>query len=606
MKFSFNWRYLLPVVLFAIFAYAVLLGMYSDMLFTAQDRNAFFLTSDFFSQSVSTPFGLMSWAGGYLTQYFYHPAFGTTLLVLLWMLVYAVSASVFRLSAKGEAWLLLPLGCLLASITDVGYWVYSLMLPGYWFSQTLAYLVLLLMLKGAHLTPSRWRLLWYVAALALYPWLGWMVYLFAACLCLSHCMRSSEGSNTSLTEARWLHVVLMLCVALSPYVWRALTFGHLPMRSLWMAGFPFFENNTSHTFRTSFPFFLLIGLTLWFSAFSLRQSCFMESRWAKRLKLNAISVSVLAMLLCVGVFWKTKFDDYNYQAEMRMNRLVMDEDWTGAIEEASKTMTPSRSMVMLRNVALLNTGNLGNSAFAMGGSGVEIYNPDSMQINIMQIAAPMVYFNHGKMLYALRWCMEFGVVYGFCPYYLKTMTRVAQVKGETQLVQRYQRMLGSTAYYADWRPKPISEMLKQLESLFLDVIDSDNNDAERYLIENFSMAQGSGNPYVQELNLFYSMIYRDPQLFWPAFHAYASRTDGKNLPIHYQEAYLEFMVKYPAKLPYTVEINPSVSSRYESFKTCLQNAANYCQGNNDQIADMLHDEWQGTYWYYLYFGRKTY
>lgn len=605
---AINWRFLLPLVLFIALAYFVL-GMYSDMLYTAQDRNTFFTTSDFFCQTVKQPFGLMTWLGGYLTQFFFNPALGTSMLIAVWAVIYIVSYRVFRTSPAGAGWLLLPLGCLLASITDVGYWVYTMNLPGYWFSQSVAYLLMLLMLMGAQHTPSPFRLAWFVVAWLLYPVLGWVAQLFAVCLGLGMIFATKDEDGVNVKpwwREKGLPLLAIALTWLPPYIWRALLYSNMNMRDIMHTGFPFFESNTTDTMRTTIPFIFLIGFTLWLSAFAYRKDSWMEGKWAKRLKMNGVTVPILAILLCIGGVWKTKFNDYNFQAEMRMNRMAMEDDWTGIIEEAGKTNTPSRSMVMLRNIALLNTGELGNRAFAMNSSGEDIFNPDSMNLNIMQIASPMVYYNHGKVNYAYKWCMEFGVYYGLCPYYLKMMMRCAQATGEEKLYKRYETLLGHTSFYGNWKPKPTSEVVKGLKSTFLDVIDSDNNNMESYLIENYSMAQGAENKYVKELNLFYSMVFRDSNLFWPAFHSYAIVTQGKNIPLHYQEAYLEISTRYPVQLPYEVEIDPNVRSRHQSFTACLANASRYCNNDYEQMKEMLHDEWQYTYWYYLYFGRKAY
>lgn len=601
MKFELKKQHALHMTLLALASGGVLMGLFRDMLYTAQDRNVFVSGCDFLRQMLRSPFGLLEYAGSYLTQYFYYPALGTALLVLLWLGTYAVCVGAFRPSRYGAPLLLATMCCLLASITDVGYWIYTLALPGYWFSQSLGFLVLALLLWAARITPARWRQCWHAASLLLFPVIGWYAYLFSIALLVAF-VAAPSGRNGRGAGMLSLAVLPVL----APFVWHWGPYCHLSLRRVMMAGFPYFESNTMEALRPSYPFFVLIALTLCLTWASYRAVSRRQVVWTRRFRLRPLGITVLVLALCAVGMWQTMFLDYNYQSEMRMNRAAMDDDWNAIIQEAGTTTTPSRTMVMLRNIALLNTGNLGGYSFGMQNSGVDIHNPDSMNLNIMQIASPMVYYNYGKVQFAIRWCMETAVGYGFCPYFLKMSARAAQATGEPKLMQRYMHLLGRTTFHGHWRPLPTTPMVKRLQEGFADVIDSDHNDVERYIIENFSLAMGSDDAVVRELNLFYAMIYRDPKYFWPAFHAFASMTKGQNLPLHYQEAYIQFVKEFPVKLPYPVQLDPQVTQRFQSFTQCLENCARLSGQDMERLGEMMQPEWGLTYWWYNYFGRKVY
>ena len=60
----------------------------ADLLYEAQEQSLWMSGSLFFHQCVEQPGGVLSWAGRYLTQFFYYPALGASMLILLWLLIY--------------------------------------------------------------------------------------------------------------------------------------------------------------------------------------------------------------------------------------------------------------------------------------------------------------------------------------------------------------------------------------------------------------------------------------------------------------------------------------------------------------------------------------
>ena len=134
---------------------------------------------------MSKPFGLMQYVGAWLTQLFYYPAIGSGLLAVIWALIFVVGTKAFRLQGGASALMLLPVAFLLTSVVDLGYWIYVSTIRGYWFSQSLGYLLMVLLLWGARCTPRKWHLVWYLIGFGLYPVLGWFALIFPFCLVLS-------------------------------------------------------------------------------------------------------------------------------------------------------------------------------------------------------------------------------------------------------------------------------------------------------------------------------------------------------------------------------------------------------------------------------------
>ena len=174
----------ISISLVALLIMAVaLLFFESDLLWKLQERNLFLNTSLFFDEQMVVPGGLLSWAGSWLTQFFYYPWLGTLLLCACWLLLMWLVKKAFALTDQWMPLALVPVGLLLLTIVDMGYWIYFLKLPGHVFVGTLGTIAVAALLWVFRALPRRWGLrLVFIAVTALvgYPLLG--IYGIAATL----------------------------------------------------------------------------------------------------------------------------------------------------------------------------------------------------------------------------------------------------------------------------------------------------------------------------------------------------------------------------------------------------------------------------------------
>lgn len=579
-------------VALVVFAVYVLIGLYSDVLLTAQDRNIFATDTLFVGETMAQPFGLFKYIGAFLTQFFYYPALGASLLIVVWLASVFAGIKAFRLKGMWRALMIIPVACLLASMVDLGYWIYCLNITGYWFSQSVAFLCLLLLLLAANSTPRKFRCGWYVIAFLLFPLLGWFSYIFAVCFALSQFERNGEVKTTPA----WYDATGVILVLMAPVFFRLVMYGGIYVDEIYKAGFPFFETTTNSSLRPSIPFFVLAASLLVISLGKTLPQPKKMPAWAAYLVVGAVS----AIGVCNVIF-----TDDNYRYEMRMTQAVLNNDWQGVIKVAEKTTTPSRTMVMLKNIALMNTGELGARSFELRNNGIEIKNPDSLYVNIMQIAAPVVYYNYGRINYAVRWSMGFGVSYGFSPYYLKLMANCAEASGEKELADRYAGRLNGFLFYRDWKPAQASPVVKELQSSYTDIIDSDDSRLEAYIMSVLSVPQKKDSQLITELSVFNSMLLSDVMQFSESLYSFAQKCDDDYLPQSYEEAYCLFVDKVPDAFPYRITISDATTQKYKSFQA---DCSRYAQYGHDQksIGEMLKNEWGNTYWWYNAFAPKKY
>ena len=123
-------------ILFVIVAYITLL-CHSDYLFAISDNSLFVAGNTFMREVISERGGLWAWIGCWLTQFFYYPWMGTTILILLWLITYYCLISLFSLKGWTRLFALLPQCALLYLLLCLGYWIYYIKSAGIAFVPTL-------------------------------------------------------------------------------------------------------------------------------------------------------------------------------------------------------------------------------------------------------------------------------------------------------------------------------------------------------------------------------------------------------------------------------------------------------------------------------------
>ena len=573
---------ILCVSLLAFIAFvAYILHINQEVLYTAHDRSEFISGAPFFHTLMSKPFGLMRYVGAWLTQFFCHPALGAGVMVAIWALIYFVGTKAFRLKGSASALMLLPIACLLTSIVDLGYWIYISTIRGYWFSQSVAYLVMLLLLWAARSTPRKWHLVWYLIAVCIYPVLGWFALLFVLCLALAE----------KITWREYLGLILLVFTA---SIWHAQFYSNLKFDDVMLAGFPRFETPMDISKHLSIPFWVLGAVSV------LIPLC------GRYLGTVRQKFQWLVPVLCVaaGVIFASSlmFHDRNYIDEMRMVRLASDDNWKEVLEVAEENKKPTSTMVFLKNIALMNEGGLLDRSFKLGNDGADINNPDSLHVTLLDIASPLVYYNYGMMNEAIRLNFENAIQAGFSPFYLKTLARCALAVGDEKLVERYTTILHHRPFYGNWQPAPVTEKIKELQKCYPDELTGVEN-SESYLVNGISLWYESDSKVASEQALFYAMLRCDSRRFWPSLRNYVKLHLDEEFPLHAMEAYILYMDKHPEEKRMMLPVEQSVYERYKKFWTTLESLAK--PGVKIKtVGEEMHNEFGDTYWWYNLFGRK--
>ena len=562
---------LLAFILFVVY----ILYINQEVFYTAHDRSEFIFGAPFFNTLMSKPFGLMQYVGAWLTQFFCEPAVGAGVLAVIWALTVFVGIKAFRLQGSASALMLLPVACLLVSVVDLGYWIYVSTIRGYWFSQSVGYLVMLLLLWAARCTPRKWHIIWYLFAFCIYPVLGWFALLFVLCLAVSE-------------KTTWREFVGIILLAFTASIWHTQFYSNLKYDDVVMAGLPRFETPSDSTPHLSYPFWLLGAASVLISLGSKYLA-----KWF---------VPVLCTAAGIFYTYSQMYYDKNYIDEMRMVRYAEDDNWKDVLKMAEENKKPTSTMMFIKNIALMNEGGLLDRSFKLGNDAANLYNPDSLHVTLLDIASPLVYYNYGMINEAIRLSFENAIQAGFSPFYLKMLTRCALAAGDKKLVERYITILHHRPFYDNWQPAPVSAKIKELQKCYPDEITGVEN-SDSYLVNGISLWYESDSKVASEQSLLYAMLRCDSRRFWASLRKYVKLHMDEQFPLHAMEAYILFMDKAPEAKRMMLPVEKSVYERYKQFWDALEDKAKPGM-TIDAVGKEMYDEYGDTYWWYNIFGKK--
>lgn len=432
-----------------------LLAFYESALLHRIDNLSLFLFNDvYFDDMTSVPAGLLSYIGCFLIQLFHYPPLGAAVYVLLLYLVYRLTRKVFDVSGNYALLAMVPVFALLASNTQLGYWIFYLKLPGYYFIAVVAVLVSLLAMWGFKKLGHLWRmpylLVWTVVG---YPLFGVYALFFSLLMGVTGISQALGRRKGWMFPAATFALSLVLAYFVPRYFYYYYTvdselvhYAGIPVLEWWFGALSESEYELK-TFWSSMgvyrvPFYLLsVSFVLLAASLYLRTLRFSKNRFMKYLPYTAF---VLCMLFGVR-YW---YNDTNFRIENKQNLAMWEGDWNSVAEYAKETDAPTRMIVVNKNVAMLKKGLRQKGYFGAGDRCIEPNSP--MGIRMQHIGGYDTYFHYGKMNYCYRWCMENSVEYGWRPEYLKNAVRSMIAAGEYKLAKRYINILKQTMFHASW------------------------------------------------------------------------------------------------------------------------------------------------------------
>lgn len=607
-----DWHWVSPyisAIAFAAVAWVFLYVKNSDYLYIIQGQSLFSNTNEFFVERMAVPSGFIQWAGCFFTQLFYYPALGSAALIAIWLLTYAIILRAFKIPNDWSSLGLIPMFALLCSIINMGYWMYYVKIEGLWFMVSLGFLCAIIGAFINNLIQSWLKVALIVVWTALlYPILGWYALLGTFIMAVQNILNKEESKAVKYTS---LGTGIIAIVAV-PLIYYNL-YTQVRLEDAWTYGFPWLQSNFDKASAlTMLPYYIM--------AISAVLFCFI--RFLKKELKTKVSVITTIVVIGGGTYLTNaaNFDDYNFQAEMRMYKYTDECEWYKVLEEAANIPgTPTRQMVVLKNIALMNTGQMGNMMYHYDNGGKLPVTRDSLKVRMVQTAGPLIYYNFGRINFAIRWAIENGVEYGYSVNDLKIMARSALINGEKDAVKKYTKILKTTTFYGDWAEE-IDKLsknkdlflkdsrfstIRELRDNFNDVLDGDDGLCEMYIIKYFGNMINKKSKLVQDLTLSYALINKSIPLFWPKFFIYAESHGNDPMPIHYQEAaFLYGNLEKNVDISHMPFDRDKIINRYTKFHQSSQ--ALLRQGMSpEQAGEVLRPVYGDTFWWFYFFCRDV-
>lgn len=613
---GWGWMVLYVVAIVALGVYYLIIKN-SDVLFMAQSRQLWYGSEVYWNDMMKLPGGLLAWTGSYLTQFLYKPAVGSGMLIALWVILYFLIQKAFRLKGWLCGLAFASVMCLLAGEIDLGYWIYYIKIPGYYFRETLGFIVTATFVWIAGMSQNKWVNIGMNVFIGLtYPLFG-AFSLLALLLISIIALKNLKTNKVSAIYSIGSAIALLIIVPIVFYQF----YPELPMYDAWVVSFPLFRSEEMISIPSMMPYLVLVVLLI--LAGLLSGSMKIE----KPKPILAYLAHILILVLSILAVEASDFSDYNYHAETRIYRAVEECRWDDVLLESAKAPGDvTREMVMLRNIALFNKGTAGEAMFHYNNMGEPPCVRDSLHVHMVQCAAPLIYLHHGKTNFSLRWCIENSVEYDYSFNNLKILAICSLIHGEIKAARKYLDILSNTLFYKDWAEHymPITEdpsLIKgkklqknypelaniiELRNHMGTTLDGDNGLCEMYIINYFSNTMNKDSKYLQEITLDYAILQKDIQLFWSHFMLYATLNADKDMPIHYQEAAylygkLEPQSMNTSRMPFDKQ---RIVERYASFSQTSQSLIKTGLAPK-QVGEAMKASYGDTFWWFYFFCRDV-
>ncbi|MBR5039264.1 MAG: hypothetical protein IKX65_11160 [Prevotella sp.] len=606
------------VVIIALVAIAVVLLTYErNLLWKVQEMNLFLYSGLYFKEMMVTSAGFLSYLGTYFTQHFYYPWLGVLLLCGCWVLLAWMTKRVFCIPNRWTVLLLIPIALLLMTAISMGYWMYVIKLKGYFWTATIATLVVVALMWAFKHLPRR-RILaplfLFLTVVIGYPLFGtyilWGVLLMAVWSWRLEKQRSIAILNT---------IVGLISVIAIPLLYYRLVYYQTNILNIYWTGLPLFKVNAEGEkwyylpYILLFLFYLVLAATyreVWYKPEPVtvthrqKKAQTKEKRSSKIKRYLPQTVLLIALVYGVWHFW---FKDENFHHELAMQRCVENLDWEGVMKEADKQKDmPSRSIVIMRNIALTRLGRAADIYNYPNGDKSSNAPFPIMQSNMI---GRMLYYNYGALNECHHYCIEEAVEFGWKAQYLKYLACCAMLTGEEAVAKKYFGLLRQTRYFGKWADEyepmngrkdmieksasmgPICHMLQYDNSVGSD----SGGQAEKYLMRLLAQLD-SKNPYFQEQTLLAAMWTKNPKLFWSRFTQYIKLHPNDPMPRIYQEAaylFCQLEDRPTDNIPFDKEV-------ISSFNAIVEKMEQYDGMDLEQVRNLLYPSFGHTY-YYDYF-----
>ena len=603
----------------------LLLSYEKHVLWLVQEQSLFLDTSQFFSQQMVVPGGLLVYIGCFLTQLLYHPVLGVTVLCALWLLLMWLLRRAFMVGERWASLLVVPVALLLIANVDMGYWIYPIKLKGWYFDATVGVTVIAALLWAFRVLSAYriWRRVLIVVTVAAgYPLFG--TYAIAAAVLMGlWCWRLDKDRWQALVDC----ILAALMVVAIPLLCYQYVYNQVNIANLWWTGLPIFKIIDEYP-EFYVPYALLGACLLiltvgkWNTAAKQEQSApspvtTERKRTQKNSKKQkssskkysgwwqtAIVIIVLAATVYgVNAAW---MKDENFHHETAMKHFIEQTRWEDVLAEADKQQDmPTRGVVVMRNLALSRLGRQSTEMYRYRNGSKQPASPFPFQLSMM--IGNLLYYNYGMFNDCHHMCVEAGVEFGWHVEQLKYMARCNLMNDEVNAMLKYTRLLKHTLFHGEWADNMEKLQKPELKRKdretgpimhtmhHYDNVGADHGYAEKYLMNHLAIID-CDDPEFQEQCVLATLWTKSSLHFWYRFKRYLELNPGKPVPRYFMEAAYLYTTEEKKAL-FNMSFDEGVKKTYQEF---IDQLPKYDGMDIDDVRSALYPRFGDTFFFDYY------
>lgn len=565
----------------------IFFGFYYSFHLNYQEQYQLFLfTPRYLLDFVNHPGGLSDYLGNFFTQFYFYSKNGALILaVLLVLLQRLILATTIKLGIP-KHWMPITF------IPSILYW--SLLCDENYILGGLIAMILLALFSLIYLKTkrgTRQNLTGIILLIILYWSTGGLsVFLTLFILFTKFTEKSKIGKNGLLYA-----LGLVLTTLVLPLLAKLLVLQY-PMQKFWI-GVNYFRLPINIPFAiTTIPFLIIfMPFALWFLSKIVT------------IKKTGLFLSILIILLSAVTYgFVSNSADFQKEEVMAYDFHIRMRRWDHAIAMADKKEPTNPLSVACLNLALAETGQMGEKMFEYYQNGMGGLIPDFTSEFLTPVIVGEVYYHLGLINTAQRFAFEAMEALPDYQKSVRSIKRLAEtniINGEYALATKYLHLLQKTIYYKKWATNSL-EIIKDEKRVEQHIewgwlrkarIQKDFLFSEQEKINMIGLLfmHNRRNMIAFEYLLASTLLDKNLQLFMRYFPLSRS-LNYKVIPKHFQEALLYIWETTNENTE--EEISSAISN---SVRTRLKNYNN--QYSNTRNAAIIKKNFGDTYWYYLNF-----
>lgn len=577
--------HLLKYILFFLFS-LLFLGIYNaDVLYKTQEALFFTYTDSCIDEMLRQSAGPLIILSSFLTQTFYHPILGASILSLL-----LVALAIFvKRTFKLEKFYFLPSFLVLLTQTSVGYAIYDMFEESFLFSLVIGSIATVSLIGLYQLLQEQKYaiVLFFIITIIAYFIIG--IYATAALLLFyvsatiqNHSKRNIIGLTLSVALFFLLPYITATFVYYEKYV--CALFAPLP--------------STKFTNIFILSICILLLNTLLPFVYKLNQ-------------IKSFHKEPISMVLFLASCFLTFFFSYrepHFRTELKMQKMAQVHDWNGILKTFKDVKDPTKAIFAYRAIALANCGGLSNNLFDFSGK----FEKSHSELTEEPIYNEDLFFYASYINTSYFWSMEFLTTIGYSHERLKKMTLCALLNEEYNLANKYIQQLKHTMFQSEWAEE-YEKYVDNIDLLYqtypdLVYVKRDIPMIQRTIITNSSICETySHYPKLSIVNaerrLMADLYNKDLKAFSKDFMGMKECYRNHPLTQYFKEAIILCAMNGDITPIKHFNIERPLAEKLKKF---VANTQKYSSKEIDKAYENLKKEFEGYYcFYYAFANNKT-